>query len=850
MAAKVFISYSHKDEPYKDDLEEHLAMLKREGKVSLWHDRCILGGQEWGNEIDENLATADVILLIVSPSFLASEYCNDVEVKKAMEMHEAKEAIVIPVIVRVSDWSNAIFSKLQALPKEARAVKSWADADTAWHDVAKGIRAAISKLESKQVLRDSLPKPVSDGGSVRVSSSQEEWIDDTEIMLTHRKVDKVKLSDIFVYPDLETEADKSGNIEIDIVESNTLLSTKGRYLILGEEQQGKTSLLKQLFKAFAMQDILPVYLDAESINKSDLDKAIEKELKKQYVNLDSEQFWNNPKKVLLLDNIDRVGLNHRYRDIFIENITQRFEWIIATCNSAFNYISSEVPALSSYESCDILGLGNLKREEIIKKWISLGVEESIEETTLYGQCDELKSQLNTVIKKNIVPPKPVYVLMIMQMFEAAAKQDLELTSFGHCYQQLIYQSFEKAKIHPRDYGRYINILTEISWEIFIAGEGLNDAQIDSFFTDYEKKYLSIKREEILEKLKRHSILGTKDGRLNFKYPYIYYFFAGKNLAENYSDSEAVRGKIETLLQNLHREDYANILIFITHHTKDSWVLSEIKSVLAGLFDENQEAELKKEQLAFMDEFMKAIPEIIVEQREIQQERDNQNRALDRLERSEDEEDTNPPDTLAKINKSFKGMEIAGQIIRNRHATMTRESLYDLARSGAATGLRFLDFFIKISDSSKNELIKFISTILAEHPTLTDREVQDLAKETYLHLTYGVINGVIRKVAYSIGSKEAQEIYEQLEKDRKTPAYTLIYQAIELQFKRELDISTVRDTHEKLKSNPVCLRILKEMVVQHIYMFPVDYKEKQKLSSILGISVRGQRNMDLKKRGKG
>lgn len=850
MAAKVFISYSHKDEAFKDDLEEHLAMLKRENLISIWHDRRLVGGQEWGKEIDENLSTSDIILLLISPSFLASDYCSDIEVKKAMEMHESGNAVVIPIIVRTSDWSTAIFSKLQALPKDAKPVRSWDDSDDAWYDVAKGIRTTINQREKKIAETGKELQVLCDRSSIQVSPAIEDWIEDTEIMLTHRKVDKVKLSDIYVYPDLEVEKENTSNIEIEIEDSKKLLSIEGRYLVLGEEQQGKTSLLKQLFKEFATQGVLPLYIDAEGINKANVEKTVEKELERQYINLEKDHFWSSKEKVLLLDNIDRIGLNNKFREIFVDGVSKRFDWVVATCNSAFNYISSEVPALSSYESCDMLGLGNLKREEIIQKWISLGVEESIEESTLYERCDELKSQLNTVIKKNIVPPKPVYVLMIMQMFEAASKQDLELTSFGHCYQQLIYQSFEKAKINPKDYGRYINILTEIAWEIFVAGEGLNEAQIENFFSNYERKYLSINREEILNKLKRHSILGTKNERLNFKYPYIYYFFAGKNLAENYTESQDAREKIETLLQNLHREDYANILIFITHHTKDSWVLSEIKSVLADLFSENTEAELKKEQLSFMDEFMKEIPEIIVEQREIQQERDNQNRALDKLERTEAEEDENPPDTLAKINKSFKGMEIAGQIIRNRHATMTRDALYDLARSGAATGLRFLDFFIKISDTSKNEIIKFISTVLAEHPTLSDREVQDLAKETYLHLTYGVINAVVRKVAFSIGSKEAHEIYEQLEKDRKTPAHTLIYQAIELQFKRELNTSTVKETYEKLKSNPVCLRILKEMVVQHIYMFPVEYREKQQLSSILGISVRGQRQMDLNKRGKG
>ena len=89
MSKKIFISYSHKDETHRSELEVHLAMLKRKKIVSVWHDRKIVAGDEWKNEIDNNLESADIILFLISPDFLASEYCYDIEVKKAMERHKA-----------------------------------------------------------------------------------------------------------------------------------------------------------------------------------------------------------------------------------------------------------------------------------------------------------------------------------------------------------------------------------------------------------------------------------------------------------------------------------------------------------------------------------------------------------------------------------------------------------------------------------------------------------------------------------------------------------------------------------------------------------------------------------------
>lgn len=140
---EVFFSYSHKDKQLRDDLEEHLALLRRQGVVSGWHDREILPGQEWAAKIDEHLESARLILLLISPSFLASDYCYDIEMKRAMERHEKGEAVVIPVIVRPCDWKSGPFAKLAALPANWVAVTSWANKDEAWTDVAQGIRRAI-----------------------------------------------------------------------------------------------------------------------------------------------------------------------------------------------------------------------------------------------------------------------------------------------------------------------------------------------------------------------------------------------------------------------------------------------------------------------------------------------------------------------------------------------------------------------------------------------------------------------------------------------------------------------------------------------------------------------------------
>jgi hypothetical protein len=845
MAKNVFISYSHKDETFRNDLEEHLSMLRRKGVISVWHDRKILAGDDWKGKIDENMDKADIVLFLISPSFLASDYCYDIEVKKAIENKESGRCQIISIIIRSCDWHDCDFSMFQAVPKDGIPISTWKDKDEAWLDAINGIKKHVAEFgPAEQKLSVVLKSNHS-----CVTQFTDDWIKDTEITLSHRKVSKVNLEDIFVIPDIKYEdINKEENVKIK--SAKTILDNNGNYLISGEEQQGKTSLLKYYYREFLESKNRPLYLDAETIKTSDEKKAISKSLAEQYEGLSVDDYLAGANRILLIDNIEKLPLNNKYRSIFLENINRAFDRVIITCHTTFSYVNNDIGALDYYEALDLLGFGHKNREELVKKWLSLGQEESISDTELYEQCDEAKARLNIIIKRNIVPSKPIYILMLLQMFEANTQLKTELTSYGHCYQQLIYQTFENARIRSSDFEKYLNVLSELAWWILYNEKTPNDHELNVFFEGYCKKYLPVNKIEVVEKLVNHSILQVNNLKTGFKYPYIYYFFAGKKIAESYRDSDEVRNKVEDLLALLHREDFANILIFITHHTKDSWVLSEIKKILASLFEEYQAASLKKSQLAFMEDFMKKIPDLVIEQREIQKERDSHNEKLDAIDRNHlPEEDLESVDILANINKTFKGMEIAGQIIRNRHASLTTDSMIDLASSGVSSGLRFLEFFITISDSAKNEIVKLIASHLSEQPDLTDQEIERGAETAYMHLTYGVISGVLRKIASSIGSKEAHSIYERLEESSATPAVSLIRFSIDLQFNKTLNIGSVSDCAEKFKGNPVCTRILKEMIVQHIYMFPVEYKKKQMLSSMLRIPVKGQRLMDLQKRGK-
>jgi hypothetical protein len=142
----LFYSYAPEDEELRKRLEIHLSSLRREGLISGWHEGLIVPGTDWAQNIHDHLNESSIILLLVSPDFLASDDRYNVEMQRALERHERREARVIPIILRPCDWQQAPFARLQCLPRNCRPITTWRNRDEAFLDIVQGIRQVIAQL--------------------------------------------------------------------------------------------------------------------------------------------------------------------------------------------------------------------------------------------------------------------------------------------------------------------------------------------------------------------------------------------------------------------------------------------------------------------------------------------------------------------------------------------------------------------------------------------------------------------------------------------------------------------------------------------------------------------------------
>jgi len=178
----LFLSYAHEDEALLRILEVHLSLLKRQSLISTWYDRQIVPGTDWAETISTHLEQASIILLLVSPDFLASDYCYDVEMRRALKRHESKEARVIPIILRPCGWNHAPFAHLSCLPQDGKPITTWDNQDIAWNDVETGICRAIDSLFSLTANVSLYTTPTEERKAVEEEKHQKE-----EVATVHRR---------------------------------------------------------------------------------------------------------------------------------------------------------------------------------------------------------------------------------------------------------------------------------------------------------------------------------------------------------------------------------------------------------------------------------------------------------------------------------------------------------------------------------------------------------------------------------------------------------------------------------------------------------------------------------------
>ena len=829
----LFYSYSHVDENYRDELEKHLATLRKNGLIDDWHDRKIGAGDDLNEEIDNHMESAHIILLLYSPDFIDSEACSK-EVKKALQLREKNQFIrVVPVILRDCSWPDTSVANLMAVPKDALPISQWPDKDEAWQDVYRQIRKIVEKIRSQMN-----PKAA----------------DDFIASILANPITNGRLDELFVYPDISKTSDNL-NInerEIDSEKLTDLDDFGYQYILIkGEEQSGKTSLCNILYLSHQSAGRFPVLIKGKDISgRADIQGLMYKHYNNQYSHDDREWFIDVEDRILLIDDADEVTANNFPQ--FISSIKDNFKYAIIFIDE-LSYLSDWSSTFNRYPSFQVFSINRLgyrKRDQLIKKCIALDENTDFDNNNAnhLSRLDKNTEHVNTIIGTNIVPSFPVFIVTIFNVVELTTPSDLSRTSYGHCYHAMVVMNLQRAGIKSEDIDAYFNFLTQLAYFMFKEeSKIISEVKLEQFVQQYVIRFLV--PENMVKYLQHATILNNQHGQYSFQYTYVYYYFVARYIAKELSNDD-VKQQVGKLMLDIHKKDNANIIVFITHHTRDEKLLDEIILNAMGTFEKFSEATLSGDEKNLIQELSDNLemPLLPDDDHEVDANRGNVLQTKDELEsirvdmENKTEQSSDP--LVIELRKSVKNIEIIGQILRNHYGSLDKDTLKHLFEEGQLVGLRLLRSFIEFMRDEGKIIEEFLAFKLEESTGdkfLTANEKTKLSRAIVSQFYYGFILGCLHKIVNSLGYDKHIDIADAVNREQKTVASNLINLSIHAWYTKKLDIAELKRLYIEFANdkNEQAIYILKDIVSHYIYMHPISYRDKQKINSLLGFSVRKQ-----------
>ncbi|MBE0363591.1 hypothetical protein PULV_a1054 [Pseudoalteromonas ulvae UL12] len=861
----LFISYCHADEDKKEMFEKFLVTLRKNGEITDWNDRKIDVGSKFDSEIKRNLEESDLICLLISQDFLNSDYCMNEELFRALKQVDDGKSRIIPIILDHCMWLDTEISNYMATPKDGKPICDFIPETKAWMEVMSQIKTVIKKLELKPLKKKEVLITPEDSEVITadklllLKDSFIEEINSTEITLQSPHKENVTLQDIFIYPDFKFLDDDIS--EHEVTRNSEFYSELSRFpthsLVVGEEQCGKTSFAKMVFKTAISDGAIPVLLKGRDINKSDINHYLERALNLQYDNLNIDQFkHNNKEKVLIIDDLSDIKLNHAYLDKFVSRIMDTFDKVLFLSDESIRFDEHKANIFNNFEQFELLQLGYERRDELIKRWHSLGREEEIEDEYLINLVKTTATHLDMIVRKNIVPRKPIFILMILQVLDSGKPSDYSLTSHGYCYQRLIEENLNKVKIKPEEIEKYINYLSQLAFYMYEKETySLNESQMQHFHKFYKSKFNLGTNDQVIEKLLDSKILKLSNENYSIRYKYIYYFYAAKYMSNH---SECLNF-VEQLCRKTHIEKDSNILIFITHHTKNDDVISLITEKTTQIYKDTNEALLDRSDTEFLRKFMSNIPKLVMKQKHnVDEARKESLRKQDQSENKSERfdieslDDDPEFDCIRDITRSVRAIEILGQIIKNRHASIELGQLETLSAEATKVGLRFLSFYLKSTEQVQTEVMDMIHSHLEDNLNLTVEEISKEVSKTFMQLVYQITFNVVRKVSFSVGHKELVDLFSDIALKADTPAFYLIEASMLLEFsssRNNIPKRKLENIWKKVNSNFLAKRLMQDVILQYQYFNYVSYQDKAWIASKLEIPLETQEIVQSNKKPK-
>ncbi len=700
-----------------------------------------------------------------------------------------------------------------------------------------------------------------------------------DIKIMHPRKENITIQDLYVYPNLEEVLERKSLVPISA--SNLKSFDKHNRIIYGADNSGKSAFTRIMQLNYKQDGYLPIIISGHNIiDKKNLEFMLDKLIKKAFL----IQYTNNKEKIsqfeqldkeeiiIIIDDFENAKMNNSCSSDFINILLKkgyRGINIFASETIKLEATSESLLAksLKDFEHFHILPFGHTLRDDLVKKWIRLEQEGEIEISELLQISREYSNIIDQTIGLNLVPSFPVILLTLLQSIEYNDTNSIEKSSYGNYYNYLILKYINTESIlTPKEQNIMFSYISSLAYKMCISmTHEYSESEIQEF--DYEHKKLKqiTPTFNLLDRTVKSNILIKSDENYKFSQKYIYYYFVAHYLAHNI-DKKEISEVINKMIERLYRTEFANIIMFVLHLSTKTEIINKLEIETTKIFSSLKEFSFEKNELKNINSLIKKDTLNILEKKSIEEERKKEleekeskllvekRSYIDDKYDADINEDIKTLDFFSQINLGNKLIEITGEIVKNYAGTIDGDVSERLIRSNYGLGLRIIQNVIGLFEKEHKLLIEIITDLIIKRGLITEDKINEAVTNIIFGISTSYSYDIIKKIARAVGTKELKGIYNRISKNSKNPitnkeniAYNLIQLAIDLDFKGGLNKSKIIAMHRDLSidGNGLTDSVLKKLVLQHLYMFEIDYNKRSSICAKLDIGEDSSKKEQMK-----
>lgn len=663
------------------------------------------------------------------------------------------------------------------------------------------------------------------------NSATMDYINDIGITINHFSKEDVSLTDLYVWPEFKKwrfgqRNNSAARINIDNIDE--FLKEKITF-ICGGLLAGKSALSKKIYLEASEKNLIPIYIKGEDFsvsNTQSIESTIFQAFCKQYSQAQLEEFKQLPEKqkLIIVDDFNAIKNSKNRKNLVFDYLCSYFGHVILNFASEIDIASlinnDNVRELNEIYYYEILPFGNKKRKELISKWYNLGdfecddvIEEKIENSI---------NQMNTLLGNGsgFLPASPIYILMILQSKDSLTSTTNE-SKYGSLYESLILCCISKVSnesIHTGEYNIYINILSKLAFDMLENKKTcFKKGDFNQIVNEFcEEQLVELSNIDLLSRFYDVKIFDKEDiesDDYKFKYPYMYYYFAGRYIAYNLKN-EKVKVIVNNLSSKLYNEIYGNVLIFVCHFTNNEEIINDIILSALVTLEDYEPFDFSKSNGIFdriHNDIECLVPKNIVDNSEVDK---NKNTKLIQMDNAGiidgsvkecddtiDTEITEADKDIASISASFKTMEVLGQIIQNYPGDIRGEIKKTIITELQKLGMRTSQALINMLDSIENDFVEYVVDRESQRNTNFDREKTVLAAKHIINLfIISTISAMINKIADSLNNKYVLPAAEQVFKNDTTISAKLVLLSLKINCLHTVSYPDVSSLKKALDEN--------------------------------------------------